>query len=412
MIPLFTDTDSYRDYLYNGGLWNKFNRGGGVSPSCIPHEMVDGIAMARDKYQFYDPAVYGPTGLIHISTDLSKVKVPFYTAMPLEHPGIHIRGSSETYIHAASKHKKLDIISGDISGYPYTQEATAKYMAFFDYWLKGKNNGIMDEPPVRMMVRTGNSGYYWQVENEWPIARTQYKKYYLEATPSNWAGDEKRNDFMRLSPSSPTKETSRTYSAEVNLGTYPPGPPVGGPFRPKRVGGDPGWSHGVSFVTEPLPEDIVIAGYLKLVMWVSSTSSDMDIVAGFRVINENNQEVPYTLSHLHGGPYQSIAVGWLKVSHRKLNPTKSTIYRPWHTHTKSDYQPLTPREVVEVEVEIWPTTAHIKKGHRIRLDVQPTDGYDHPIEHAYDETYHKGASNTIYTGPNHLSYLQLPVIPH
>jgi predicted acyl esterase len=66
---------------------------------------------------------------------------------------------------------------------------------------------------------------------------------------------------------------------------------------------------------------------------------------------------------------------------------------------------------VEVEVELWPTTALIRKGNRIRLDVQPTDGVDHPSRHYYDETYHKGASNTIYIGPDHPSYLQLPVIP-
>jgi hypothetical protein len=411
IVPLFTDTDSYRDYLYNGGIWNTFNRGGGVSPSCVPHETVDGLTMARQDDPFYDPAVYGPTGKIHISTDLSRVKVPLYTAIPLEHPGIHIRGSSETYIHAASKHKKLDIISGNIGGYPYTPEATAEYMALFDYWLKGIDNGVMNKPPVRMMVRTGWGGYYWEVENEWPIARTQYKKYSLDATPSPWVGDGRRNDFRQLSTSTPTKEISATYSAEVNRGTFPPSPPSRGPFMPKRVGGDPGWSHGVSFITEPLPKDMVIAGYIKLVMWVSSTASDMDIVAGIRVMDENNQEVPYALSHMHGGYYQPIAVGWLKVSHRKLDAKKSTVYRPYHTHTRADYQPLTPGEVVEVEIEIWPTTAFIRKGHRIRLDVQPTDGYDHAIEHSYDETYHKGASNTIYMGPDHPCYLQLPVIP-
>jgi predicted acyl esterase len=139
----------------------------------------------------------------------------------------------------------------------------------------------------------------------------------------------------------------------------------------------------------------------------------MDIVADIRVIDEDNSEVPYTItrSFYMGGYHYPVAMGWLKVSHRKTDPEKSTIYRPWHTHTKEDYQPLKPDEVVEAEVEIWPTTAYIRKGHRIRLDVQPTDGYDHPMYHDYDESYHKGAANTIYTGPDHPCYLQLPVIP-
>ena len=55
-------------------------------------------------------------------------------------------------------------------------------------------------------------------------------------------------------------------------------------------------------------------------------------------------------------------------------------------------------------------TALIKKGQRIRLDVQPADGCSHGNRGAYDASYHKGASNTIYSGPSHQSYLQLPVI--
>jgi putative CocE/NonD family hydrolase len=370
---------------------------------------VDGLTKAMGK-PFYDPAVYGPNGYIHISTDLSKVIQPMYTAMPLEHPGIHIRGSSETYIHAASKEKKLDITCGDISGYPYTKEACARYMQFFDHFLKGKDNGVMDQPPVRMMVRTGRGGYFWQVENEWPIARTKYTRYYLDTSASNWAGDGRRKDFMKLTANPLASEASRTYSAQVNLGTPPPNPPPIG-FRVKNIGADPGWSHGVSFITEPLSADMLLAGYIKVGLWVSSTSSDMDIVAGIRIIDENNQELPYSLSGVFGAGYSPVATGWLKVSHRKTDPAKSTEYRPYHTHTQGDYQPLKPGEVVEAEVEIWPTTALVRKGYRIRLDIQPTDGFDHPVPHTYDPSYHDGASNTIYTGPNHPCYLQLPVIP-
>jgi predicted acyl esterase len=114
-------------------------------------------------------------------------------------------------------------------------------------------------------------------------------------------------------------------------------------------------------------------------------------------------------------PHKYFPISWgaLKVSHRKLDPEKSTVYRPHHTHQKENYQPLKPGEVVEAEVEIWPTTALIRKGYRIRLDVQPVSGDHMPmrIYDAIDQTYQKGPSNTIYTGPDHLSYLQLPVIP-
>ena len=145
--------------------------------------------------------------------------------------------------------------------WPYTIEAQAGFKAFFDYWLKGEKNGIMDEPPVRMMVRSGWGGYYWQDEDEWPIARTQYTRYYLDAAPSSWKGDGKRNDFMKLSSQAPSAENKTTYAADPDIGEekIPPGS-----HFIIREGGDPGWSHGVSFVTEPLSEDVLLAGYLKL----------------------------------------------------------------------------------------------------------------------------------------------------
>jgi hypothetical protein len=126
-------------------------------------------------------------------------------------------------------------------------------------------------------------------------------------------------------------------------------------------------------------------------------------------------EVQYPLGVFDAttGKLFPIAFGALKVSHRKLDPEKSTVYRPYHTHRKEDYQPLTPGEAVEAEVELWPTTALVRKGWRIRLDVQPVSGDQLPmrIYDAIDQTYQRGSSNTVYTGPKHLSYLQLPVIP-
>jgi predicted acyl esterase len=162
-----------------------------------------------------------------------------------------------------------------------------------------------------------------------------------------------------------------------------------------------------------MPEDTVIAGYSKLVVYVSSTTRDMAIHASVRAVDENNQEVLYltTASTPTLGHYTPFQKGSLKVSHRKLDPDKTNIYRPFHTHLEADYQPLTPGKIVEAQVEIWPGTALIKKGWRIRLDVQPVPGCGGDRLVDVDQSYQAGSSNTIYTGPEHMSYLQLPVIP-
>ena len=157
-----------------------------------------------------------------------------------------------------------------------------------------------------------------------------------------------------------------------------------------------------------------MAGYSKLVVYVSSTTKDMAVHALVRVVDENNQEVSYLITPSNEvlGHYSPFQKGDLKVSHRKLDPVKSTNYRPYHTHLKADYQPLTPGEIVEAQVELWPGTALIKKGWRIRLDLSPVVGCSwggNIVD--VDQSYQAGSSNTVYTGPKHVSYLQLAVIP-
>jgi len=158
----------------------------------------------------------------------------------------------------------------------------------------------------------------------------------------------------------------------------------------------------------------VIAGYSKLVAWVSSTSDDMDIYVSLRVLDEHDREVDYCGPALIPGIstlFYPLAKGWLKVSYRALDEERSTAFRPKHTHRRDDHAPLHAGEIVPVEVEIIPNTGLIKKGHRLRVDIQPYTGVGHGMRHAYDPSYHDGAQNTIHTGPGFPSYLQLPVLP-
>ena len=113
-----------------------------------------------------------------------------------------------------------------------------------------------------------------------------------------------------------------------------------------------------------MEQDCVLAGYSKLVVWVSSTHSDMDIHVGLRVLDENDREVDYCGPALIPGigtKFYPLAKGWLKVSHRKLDQARSTEFRPKHTHLHADHAPLTAGEIVRVEVEIVPTTGVVAK---------------------------------------------------
>lgn len=414
MVAIGTDVDLYEELVYTGGILNAeffpMWYGSGVLPSvCGAPDDVDFMGIARSApFKDSNPsAIFGPKSQVFMSPDMSKVKVPVWVVACTTHLAhFHQLGGSETYLKTSTNHKKLDFVE-DWFTKAYSAASVADHMTFFDFWLKGVDNGIMDKPPVRLEIRTGNGSSYVQEENEWPIARTDYTKWYFDAVRSDWQNDSARDDFMRLTSTEPKEARQAKYSAEVPVECYSAPLPV--PMETAQLA----WKTGVSFISEPVSQDMVFAGYSKARLWVSSTHEDMDIFMAIRIIDEADRLVDYIGLGTMGQPTYDfpLAKGWLKVSHRKLDKDRSTEYTVKHTHLEADYAPLHGGEIVPVDVEIIPTTALIRKGHRIRVDIQPFDGFNHGTRHAYDPLIHQGADNEIYTGPDHLSWIQLPIVP-
>lgn len=409
MIAQGTDSDSYNEYLYGGGLfsegfWNWWLKILTHGNSVGERRAVDwmGSALANP---FNDPAVYGPNAVTFMTPEVDKITTPVWIVGPQSGIVLHQLGSTETYVRSTSaKARKFDFVD---AWFPrsYAPSTVVEHMAFFDHWLKGIDNGIMDDPAVRVHVRTGNAAVYTLHEREWPIARTEYVKYYLDAQESDWAGDVHGRRMFRLTPTAPADEQSATWDAFLELGQPIPAP-IG------YVGGTPRWSTGVSFISDPVDQDMTLVGYMKAGLWVSSSSSDLDVHVSLRVIDEENREIRYEAIVLPMDPnyIHPVGNGCLKVSHRKLDPARSTDYWPVQTHTEADYAPLADGEIVEIEVGLNPSTALIRKGCRLQVDIQPTSPAGIPSR-AYDESYHAGATNTVYTGPDHVSYVQLPLLP-
>ena len=411
MIAMGTDADSYNEYLYGGGLfsegfwtwwWKLLTR----DNSCGPRRETDWMARLR-SHPFNDPAVYGPTAATFMSPELERATAPVWIVGPQTGAVLHQLGSSETYLRSTgARARRFEFVDAWFprSYYPST---VAEHMRWFDHWLKGIDNGIMDGAPVRVQLRTGNAAYQTFEEEEWPVARTEYRRYYLDGSASTWAGDVHGRQLLRLSPTPPDVERAVPYDAQLDLGSATPAPT--GP-----AGGTPRWQTGISFVSDALEEDLVLVGYMKAGLWVSSTSTDMDIHVSLRVIDEQDREVRYEAVVLPIDPHHIFPVGFgsLKVSHRKLDESRTTSYWPVHTHTESDCAPLQAEEIVAVEIGLNPSSALIRKGCRIRVDVQPVTPAGIPSR-AYDDSYHAGATNTVYTGPARPSYVQLPLLaPH
>jgi hypothetical protein len=199
MIPTSNDPDQYRDIVFQGGIYYRDYREswfyGNVAARtlrCLDQPYVDIISIFRAN-PFDDPRVYGPirfdpgTGRFlpigQVSADLSRITIPMWSVERQDVWPIHVRGPSEAYLGAASRHKRLSIEAGDEFSRAYEPATVAMHMRFFDRYLRGERGEDLDlPPPVIVDFRLPNGGWTTTWEEEWPLARTQYVRWYLDAT--------------------------------------------------------------------------------------------------------------------------------------------------------------------------------------------------------------------------------------
>ena len=325
-----------------------------------------------------------------------EIKVPVYTVGNWGGWGLHLRGNTEAYLCAASKQKKLRIHTGDHFRPFHSNEGKVDQLRFFDYWLKGMQNGIMDEPPIKLEIRTGGSKkpYAFRFENEWPLARTQWTKMYFSIEKER-SPDEAHTEGRLVTEQVPTARQISYSGSNPNKAGIGSGSSAAGIGR-----------SGVSFVTDPMARDTEITGPLMANLWVSSTAEDMDVMVTLRNIDPEGNEV-FELGQ-QGQPVVPTK-GWLRASHRKLDPQKSLPYRPYHAHNERLW--LEPNVPVECQIEIISTCIVLKKGHQLRVDIHAQDSAGSGNFTHFHADYNEEAIHTFYAGGAMNSYILLPIIP-
>jgi uncharacterized protein len=401
IIPWEGRADQYRDQGYHGGIFSMGFIGNWVNQHMARHLL--------GRTRKYNPDSFSPDMLWqYLNHDLDsewwrvcsakwdEIKVPVYTVGNWGGWGLHLRGNTEAYLCAASPHKKLRIHTGDHFRPFHSNEGKVDQLRFFDYWLKGMQNGIMDEPPIKLEIRTGGSKkpYAFRFENEWPLARTRWTKMYFSIERDR-SSDEKHTEG-RLIPEVISQPTKISYS-----GSNPNKAGIGSGSSAPGIG-----RSGVSFVTDPMTQDTEITGPLMANLWVSSTAEDMDIMVTLRNIDPDGNEV-FELGQ-QGQPVV-LTKGWLRASHRKLDAAKSLPYRPYHAHNERLW--LNPDEPVECQVEIISTCIVLKKGHQLRVDIHAQDSAGSGNFTHFHADYNEGAMHTLHSGGAMHSYILLPIIP-
>lgn len=316
-----------------------------------------------------------------------KITVPLLSAANWGGQGLHPRGNFEGFVRAASREKYLEAHGIEHWTEFYTDYGVDLQKRFFGHFLKGEDAGWARQPRVQLQVRKVD-GFEERREDEWPIARTQWTRLYLNP------------DGLKLQREPMTEHAIIEYDA---LGD------------------------GLRFMTPPLERETEITGPSAAKLFVASSTIDADLFLVLGVYAPDGKEVVFQGAI---DPHTPIGQGWLRASHRKLDTDLSTAYRPYHTH--DDKQPLTPGEVVELDVEIWPTCIVVPAGYRIALTVRGKDYvyagasggrlsnfkneltgcgpflHDDPADRP---TEIFGGTTTLRLGPDHQAYVLLPFVP-
>lgn len=267
------------------------------------------------------------------SADLNRVVVPLLSAANWGGMGLHTRGNFEGYLGAASQQKWLEVHGNSHFTPFYRNSGVELQKRFFGHFLQGKDTGWTEQPPVQLHIRRPGEHFTVRNEREWPLARTQWTRFYLD----------------------PGK---RSLSAA----------PVAGSSLSYQTSGD-----GLMFTLPPAQEELEITGPIAARLVVSSDSVDADLFLALRLFAPDGKEVLFVGSN---DPRVPIGLGWLRASHRKLDRSRSLAYRPYHTHDEK--QPLTPGEPVVLDIEILPTCIVIPPGYTLALNVRGRD-FDHGL---------------------------------
>jgi predicted acyl esterase len=403
-------SDWYRDVSRHGGILSEFTRfwyhgqplkiqhGTGPrgwrnpftgEPAAGTDELSDD-ELERNRHdpsagmreqEFYDDYYRARSG------KFDDITVPLLSAGNWGGQGLHLRGNVEGFTNAASTHKWLEIHGGNHWTRFYSDDGVELQRRFFDFFLKGEGDWG-SEPPVHLQIRHPGEVFVARTEQEWPLARTEWTSFFLK--PSDSA--------IGLEP--PTADTSATFAA---LG------------------------QGLDLRTKPFAETTEITGPLACHLWVSSSDTDADLFVVVRLFDPEGLEVLFEGSV---DPQVPLTQGWLRASHRELDPELSRPERPYHPHARA--MPLTPGEPAELAIEVWPTSIVVPAGHSLGLTVLGRD-FDHgrrdaeegmmaidstgvgPFVHRDPVDRPAGALSdrriTVHSSTERPSYLLVPIIP-
>ena len=402
IVPWEGSSDLYREFNYHGGIrsnafsdywWSQVvlrNQHGNPNNPLVDKDTGESLAgTATEASLVAQRAEFPAQASAHPLDDawhrdrsavFEKIDIPLLSAGNWGGLGLHLRGNVEGFVRSASKQKWLELHTGSHFDRFSLPEGRAVQQQFFDHFLRGEDNGGLQQPRVRCELRS-SGGSEWVSGDDWPLPDTQWTRLFLDASGAGLA----------TTPPSSTARASFQASAE-----------------------------GLTFSTGVLTKPMTILGPISLRLVAASSTADMDLFITLRVFKPDGQEMTFFGANDQAAP---LTQGWLRASHRALDPHLSTPWRPYHRHDA--VRLLAPEVPVDLNMEIWPTSAVLPAGSRLDVEISGRDFAraepsaarspfrgSGPFLHTAAERCQPqfDGLTTVFTGPDQPSYLLLPLI--
>jgi uncharacterized protein len=289
-----------------------------------------------------------------------KIALPMYIGTPWVNK-LYIWNcfSAWEMVSTPARNKKLILYPPSYPPRPYASYHD-EIVRWYDYWLKGIDTGIMDEPPIKLFVMGVNK---WKFENEWPLSRTEWTRFYLHS------GGGLSTNSVKGAP-------------EPEAFTQP------APYLDPTV-------YCLRYSTKPFSRDTEITGPIALYLEASIDIDDTNWMADLVDVDPQ-------------GNRQWISVGYLKAKFRALDGSRSKPYHP--IHPRQDPVPVPPGKKVKYAIAMMPTSVIFQKGHSMELIIRNQDDILSRLGSwgTYMLPFMQTVSHTIHFGNSHLL---VPVIP-
>jgi len=257
-------------------------------------------------------------------------------------------------------HSSIEVSGSDI-------DFGAEAHRWFDYWLKGIDNGIMDESPIHYYLQGADKAQLWQSTDVWPLENQQSSLYYFGPTEGDNRASVNNGALVLFSPA----DTHAFDEYTINYTTTTGGSPLwSAPAMqhkyPNMVSND---AKALTYTTPPLETATMIVGHPIMHIWLNTNVEDLDVFAYMEEVDGN-------------GKSTYITEGQLRASHRTLSlPPFENFGLPWRNHYESELQPIPSGKPIELVFDLRPTAWQFSPGKQIRITVVFADAgnFDTPI---------------------------------